>query len=424
MNAMLAKLMHNRLYMMNVGSSFVAQLFSALYMIVLTPRILGSLGEENFASYGLILSAIAFGAIFDLGMNTSMLRRVIHERGNRNTLFISLLSFYFGVFVLFLILLLSFHHSVNGWFKGLEFIHLLLLLVLIFQNLLLLLLDNLVQSTQKIYVAKFVRSGKIFLEFVCIFYSLRYHSLELILIIMVFFNLAYLVVLLFYARKAVDLHISYRYFDFRTLLGHLKYSIWYFLSTLATVLVFQSQIFLLNYLSGPMLVAQFLLFNRFFDVIRMAVANFTAVLFPSIVLAETEKRHDKVTSLFYNSLFRAMLILVVVTVVLFLGGEALFVWWTRGQVPYDQHVFWLFLLFSLLILVDNVSAVFLSALKLNKIPTLVSLLQGLLVLFFTAFLVPLYGLIGVGWASLSALVLTNLFFNPFYLLKNLRFAKN
>lgn len=424
MKAILGKLLHNRLYMMNVGSSFLSQLFSALYVIILTPRLLQSLGEISFAQYGIILSAITIGSILDLGMNTSILRRVIHEKEKQNALFITLVSFYGALFVLMLVLLSIFSYTSVTFFKGLDVTQLILLLVLVLQSLLVLLLDNLVQSTQKIYIAKSIRCLKTFLELVCILLSLQYHSLSLVLVIIVAFNFLFLVGSFIYARQALQLDFSWIHVNLNLFFDHLKYSFWYYMTALSAVMVFQSQVFIVNAISGTTLVVQFLLFNRFFDIIRMAVSNFTAVLYPSIVFAESEQRHRDVRSLFFNALFRALLILCCIFCVLFFTGKDLFLWWTHGQVAYDHTVFWLLLVYSILILVDNVSAVFLSALKLNKLPTIVSLVQGLLVVLLTTVLVPRYGLIGLGIASIAALASTSLFFNPFFLLKKLHVAKD
>ena len=94
--------------------------------------------------------------------------------------------------------------------------------------------------------------------------------------------------------------------------------------------------------------------------------------------------------------------------------------WIKGKISFDARFFYLFLGFTSLILIDNVSALFLSALKLNKLPTIVSLLQGLLGLGLTWILVGRYGLNGALIASTIALVFTSLFFNPLYLIKQLR----
>jgi O-antigen/teichoic acid export membrane protein len=74
----------------------------------------------------------------------------------------------------------------------------------------------------------------------------------------------------------------------------------------------------------------------------------------------------------------------------------------------------------MLILFDNVSALFLSALKLNRMSTIVSIVQGILVLVLTTLTIGEYGLIGVVLSSILALCMTSLLFNPIYLVRRLK----
>jgi O-antigen/teichoic acid export membrane protein len=62
----------------------------------------------------------------------------------------------------------------------------------------------------------------------------------------------------------------------------------------------------------------------------------------------------------------------------------------------------------------------LSALKLNRAPTIVSIFQGLIGLALGYFLLPKYGITGIAVALLIALSSTSLIFNPYYLLKKIR----
>jgi O-antigen/teichoic acid export membrane protein len=78
----------------------MSQLFSALSVLYLTPRLFSALGQEEFALYGVILNAIVFGGIMDLGMNIGMLRRMIHEKEKTNALFSSLFITYSIFFVM------------------------------------------------------------------------------------------------------------------------------------------------------------------------------------------------------------------------------------------------------------------------------------------------------------------------------------
>ena len=411
----------DRLYIANVGATFMSQLFSALSVLYLTPRLFSALGKEDFALYGVILNAIVFGGILDLGMNIGMLRRMIHEKEKTNTLFASLLVTYLAFFVLLCVFALVVQAVFPAIFSGMSPGHVYVLILLIIQNIIAALLDVMIQSSQKVFKAKIIRIVKIVAEFTCIILSLKSGSLDRILLIMVVLNFLYIISLYVYASYEIHFKLSFADFNLQTVFSHVQYSFWYFLTTLSGVLVFNSQVFILNQFAGPALLAEFVVFTRFFDIIRISVSNFTVVLFPTIVTQERDHDRKKVLSMFRSAFSRITIILIVIFVLLFIFGEDVFVFWTKKQFLFDSKLFILFLVFTILILLDNVSALFLSALKLNRITTIVSLLQGILVLFFTAMTVTHYGLVGVVFSSILALCMTSLLFNPVYLINQLKF---
>jgi Na+-driven multidrug efflux pump len=124
--------------------------------------------------------------------------------------------------------------------------------------------------------------------------------------------------------------------------------------------------------------------------------------------------------MFISAFSRTTIILFVIFILLFIFGEDVFVFWTKNQVHFNSKLFILFLVFTVLILLDNVSALFLSALKMNRLTTVVSLVQGVLVLLLTALTVNHYGLVGVVLSSILALCLTSLLFNPVHLINQLK----
>lgn len=408
------------LYVANVSATFLSQFFSALSVLVLTPKLLTALGPTQFSLYGIILNAIVVGAILDFGMNLGLLRRFILEKEKTSALFSSVLLAYVFIVIIAAALLFLLNSFFPALLQGLSPLYLFILAILIFQTIVANLLDVMIQSSQKIFKAKLIRLVKVILEMSLILYFLSYGSLQWVLGIMLLVNTMYIVALYWYAGKAVQFSFEVKLSKWVLVKEHLIYSSWYFLTALSAVLVLNSQVFLLNKLVGAVLLAQFLVFARFFEIIRLAVSNFTVVLFPSIVSKEAEQNAKQLLNLFFVAIGRVVLVLIAIAGILYFIGEPLFTWWIKGKISFDARFFYLFLGFTSLILIDNVSALFLSALKLNKLPTIVSLLQGLLGLGLTWILVGRYGLNGALIASTIALVFTSLFFNPLYLIKQLR----
>ena len=93
--------------------------------------------------------------------------------------------------------------------------------------------------------------------------------------------------------------------------------------------------------------------------------------------------------------------------------------WSKLSDASTLSLFKIYIVFISLIIIDNVSFIFLSALKLNKTTTIVSIIQGCLTLILTMFFITKYGIIGAIYASLLSFTLTNMLFNPIYLVRAL-----
>ncbi|MBM3443366.1 MAG: hypothetical protein FJX83_00040 [Bacteroidetes bacterium] len=408
----------DRLYLSNVAATFGAQLLTALSVLILMPRLLLSLGEQQFATYGIVLNVIVFGGILDFGMSTGLLRRLIHERNHSAQLLSLVFTAYMLIFVVVAPVLFILHVSSTGPLNGFSLFQLVALSLLVLQYVLATLFDIVIQSTQRIFQAKIIRMFKVVGELIAILLILDKGSLDLVLICMIAFNSLYALVLYQRARLIVGKDAPIFSFDWKLLQGHLRYSFWYFLAALSTVLVFNSQLFVLDLMAGPQIVAQFVLFNRFFEIIRFAVSNFTVVLQPIIVDNEVNNP-GRLKHLYTSALTRVGLLLLVVFIILNQWGFDLFMWWSKQRYPFDKSLYQLFLLYTTLILIDNVSALFLGSLKLNRVTTLVALVQGTLVVLAPVFFFEAYGLSGVVMASTAVLLLTNFIFNPIYLWKHI-----
>ena len=142
------------------------------------------------------------------------------------------------------------------------------------------------EAQNKIYISKIFRAIKLIAELLLILIFLKSINLKIILLIIASVNIFYLSALFIYLKNEINFKINLKYFNLNELRTHFKYSIWYFTSSLATVLVFNTQIVILNYFSGPEMAAKYLVIVRFFDIIRIAATNFTQVLFPKIILVD------------------------------------------------------------------------------------------------------------------------------------------
>jgi Na+-driven multidrug efflux pump len=115
-----------------------------------------------------------------------------------------------------------------------------------------------------------------------------------------------------------------------------------------------------------------------------------------------------------------VLLCVFILIFLLSLGKWVFQYWSGQTSQPVMQLFTLLSIFTVLIVIDNVSAVFLHALRLNKTQTIISIMQGCIAMILGYFLLNKMGVIGFAFASIAALMLTNFFYNPIFLMKQLK----
>ncbi|MCA6440437.1 MAG: lipopolysaccharide biosynthesis protein [Sediminibacterium sp.] len=405
----------NSNYVFNVGTTFLSQGIAALTVLLITPVLLHNLGIKNFALYGIVINLVNTAVVFDFGLNIGLLRKLILNKENSSSLISSVLIFYIslGLITIPLIYLLNKNVLINYayWPVGIS----IFIAFLFTQNTVVQLFDNLIQTQNKIYIGKLIRSVKLSVEFLLIWIAATYQSLVFIFGIMIFLNFIYIFTLYFFAKRELTFSLSTKLWSKKLLVSHLTYSGWYFAGSLATVLVFNAQMILISFQAAATEISGYLVVTRFFDIIRIGLTNFTQVLFPKIVQITTGANWEEIKKLFLSVWVKVALASVVAYLLLLTVGLYFFNYWSSLNNLQIIKSFKLFSLFIVLVVLDNVAVVFLAALKFNKLPTIISLFQGALGLFLGYIWLQHEGIAGVIKASLVAFICTNFLFNTGYL---------
>lgn len=388
-------------------------------MLILTPLLLERLGTDHFGTYGVILNVVVFSTVFDFGFNIGFLKRLIEKQIDAIVLLNTLFFFFLGMFLLYIPLFFILYTI--GFVKvdaGIPFFAFITSLLII-QNILALLFDVILQSVNKIFLGRAIRVSKLMLDFIFILIISKKGSVQLLLITSAVVNFIYLMALMIFSRKELRYQFSINLFDFRILLNHFVYSFWYFLNSIAVVLVFNSQLIMMNMIANSTSVAKYLMITKFYDIMRIGLTNFTVVLFPTLATIQAEGDWIRIRKMFMGSLKRILLLGLFIFLIVWLIVEPFFLKWSKFDDAEMSILFIVFAVFILFIVVDNVSSTFLAALRENKVPTIVSLFQGALGLVLGYFLLLKMGVLGLALASLIALLSTNFWFNPVYLLKRI-----
>jgi len=419
LNRILQNIQNHKLYLTNVGATFFSQFSNAITLIILTPLLTKSLGLNDFGVYGVVINIIAFSFILDFVLNIGLVRTFIHKLPQTNNLLNSLVVFYASLLLILFPSYFIFYHNYFIHPNFSIFSIALLTSIIVVQNILVTYFDALIQTQNKIYISKIIRAFKLITELLLIIYFLKTISLLKILVIISIVNIFYLASLFIYLKKQINYKITFTKINFYSIVNHFKYSIWYFISSLATVMVFNTQIVILNYYSGSEIAAKYLVIVRFFDIIRISATNFTQVLFPKIIHTEVNAQWLELKNMFFSLLKRISILIGIIFMFFWSLGMKIFIYWIGFKDLQMLSLYHLYLVFTCLIIFDNVSVVFLSALKLNKVPTILSIFQGILGIVLSIVFLKFFGFIGLLIGFLSSFVVTNLFFNPIYLVRSL-----
>ncbi|MBH2005377.1 MAG: oligosaccharide flippase family protein [Sphingobacteriia bacterium] len=407
----------NARYLLNLCATFMSQFVSALSVLILTPLLLERLGTVHFGTYGVILNVVLFSSIFDFGLNVGFLKRLIEKKEDSLVLLNTVFFFFLGMFLLYIpLFFFLFSAGLVKMDDGIPFFAL-MTSVLIVQNILAAFFDVIIQSVNKIFLGRSIRVVKLLLEFFGLLLLSVKGSVPVLLIASATVNTLYIIALVYFSRRELVYCISLKYIQWNALVKHLGYSFWYFLNTVAVSLVFNSQVIMMNMIAGSTGVAKYLMITRFYDMMRIGLSNFTAVLFPVLASIQEEGRWDQIRSYFFRSLLRVSIMGGIIFVLVWWIGKPLFLQWSKFNDPEMSRLFMVFSVFILFIVIDNVSATFLGAFRENKASTLMALVQGALGLGLGYLLLLKMGVTGMALASLIALLLTNFWFNPWYLVK-------
>ena len=420
MNRLLIYISAHKRYLINVGATFFSQFSNAITLIILTPLLTKHLGLKEFGVYGVIINVIAFSIILDFGLNIGLVRIFIHKSEKINYLLNSMFVFFTSLLlVLFPFYLFFYYYYFHQPTRFSLLPMAIFTSIIVVQNIYAVYFDALIQAQNKIYISKIFRAIKLIAELLLILIFLKNINLKIILFIIASVNVFYLSALFIYLKNEINFKINFKYFNLNELTTHFKYSIWYFTSSLATVLVFNTQIVILNYFSGPEMAAKYLVIVRFFDIIRIAATNFTQVLFPKIILAEVQNQWEGLKKMYFSILKRISFLILILFIFFLTFGVSIFFYWIGFHDTEIIPLFYLYLIFTCLIIFDNVSVVFLSALKLNKIPTILSIVQGVLGIILSIILLKYFGYIGLLMGFLISFLATNLIFNPLYFIRSI-----
>jgi O-antigen/teichoic acid export membrane protein len=399
-------------YIINLIATNLSQVVSFATLFFLLPVLSNHLSSSDFIEFTLVQTFLSAVSLFDMGLGLGLLSEFAKKEKDSGNIIGSSLQ---GLFLFLLLCFIFLYLFLLYWIeapKSLISIYLLGFVVLVL-NVFISIFESYIHSNEKYFITKISRIIKNLLEFGAIMYFLENLAVASIILILLIGSTLYLSFLYLLVFKIFRITISFNIYDF---LKYCKNSLWIYLMAFSGFLVLQIQLFVLKLQLDLKTFTLYIFIYKFFEVFRTFISSFNVILIPRVAGKYQALKFSEIRNLYFRSITRMIVVLVLAFFILNTFGISFFSWWSQYRKEQFLPLFVIYMIYSFFLLLDNVTVHFLTAIGSAKFPTLVSLLQGFLVLICSYNIPYKFGINGVIVASLLLLLLTSLSYNSYYLL--------
>ncbi|MFD2584176.1 lipopolysaccharide biosynthesis protein [Pedobacter vanadiisoli] len=424
-------------YFRNLFFSYLSQIAAGLTLFIATPFLIKGLGLQLYGVYALIFSFNSYFNLTDIGLSTSLIRETVNgvikndltgvKLALNSTIFYYIVTFICILFLSIALLdprlgnlgrfLIKDTKLVNTFYNAF-----LVVILTFFLNLVIQIFDAVLQGFNKIYINKRIKAIRNLLECAGFILISIYHP-NIFLLLFVSLSLAFLHLAYLYSvfHKITKIKLNIKDRDLVVFKNLLKQGIWYFIGSFSVVLIFNTNIFIISSVLGIQYVGIFFVYNRFFEVIRTGFVTLTQTLFPKIAEMKYKGENVKLLNLFFKIWIGLGGLLLVIFYPLQHWGLLIFQHWSKLQ-NVDSRLYFFFLIFNSFIIWDNCPSIFIGAIGEQKRQAMVSILQGIINVVLGYILIKNYGLDGAIVSSIIALLITNIWYNVYFLNNKLKYA--
>lgn len=422
-----------RKYFLHLFSSYIQLFIGILIAILLTPYMISKLGEDLYGYWILLNSILIYLNLSNLGFGTTLLKDASHIND------ISILNkyistmFFFFLFIVFCILLLSFY-----FMKYLDTVFMIpdkllsiaettfiIFIMTFFISFMSNIFQTILFAKGFFHIQAFVSTAQALFSafFIAFILSINYSIVEISLanlIITIFFSfIMYLI-----TKVYVPFHISFKYFHFDILKKMFSPSVHYFIvAATATIILYSDNIIISSYI-GLSSVAIYAIGYKIVDISQKLLFKVVDVMIPDIAKLYMQKEYHTIYRLHNKVLLYSTILGALGYGFLFIFGIDIIELWVGKQYTLDPNIFNVFVFFGFWHTWVHVSAVFNVAIGNHKQPSYMGIANAILNIAFSIVLLNFYGLIGVAFGTLISHIVTNGWFTNFWFYKTMKIKMN
>ena len=418
-------------YSKNLTSSYLPLISRFIGSIIFIPFAFNTLGDSEYGTYILWGTAVSYLMFFNLGAPQALTQWLssknhsLNSKSNRRILssLIGITTLIFTALLLALFILYLIPLTFNTPLTTRNLIRVILILSIFYFKMISDLLDSSLRSINKLYINQIINSTSYFIYIGAAFILLYNHStLESIFLAQLISTITSAALFYVYVRKF--LHYRVKFSDmshFASCKKILKPGWWYFLSSLTSIVIFQTDSITISLFFPASTIAIYGLMFKFADIIRTAINNIVNVLFVNIARLKYKKDSSYlVWSHFIRSMCVTVTISILICTVLYVYGYQLLVFWLKKDLG-SESMFNYFILYIFLFTTNQVPSLYLGALSEHKEIVKLGTLQAGLNLLLSVITIYIYK--DVSFVIIStcvSLIITNYWYNPYMLYKKTR----
>lgn len=415
-------------YFLHLFSSYIQLFIGILIAILLTPYMISKLGEDLYGYWILLNSILIYLNLSNLGFSTTLLKETSHINDIRLLNKHISTMFFFFLFIVFCILLLSFYFI--GYLDTVFMIPDILLsiakttFIIFIMTFFISFMSNIFQTILFakgfFHIQAFIATVQALFSafFIAFILSINYSIVEISLvnlIITIFFSfIMYLI-----TKVYVPFHISFKYFDFDILKKMFSPSIHYFIvAATATIILYSDNIIISSYI-GLSSVAIYAIGYKIVDISQKLLFKVVDVMIPDIAKLYAEKEYHTIYRLHNKVLLYSTILGALGYGFLFIFGIDIIELWVGKQYTLDPNIFNVFVFFGFWHTWVHVSAVFNVAIGNHKRPSYMGMANAILNIVLSIILLKFYGLFGVALGTLISHIVTNGWFTNYWFYKTI-----
>jgi O-antigen/teichoic acid export membrane protein len=418
-------------YWMNMSSSYLPFLIQILGSLFFTPFFIKVLGTDQYGLFILVNTIISYFSLCDIGFSQAFTYKIIDyfqkdDHPAINALISSVFYYFLGAGIAINILVglfLHFNlginlldHKLYPYFKmGLPTLSLSFLTILLSQF-----FERILFAKNKIYKVNLIKSlQQLTLISLNIIILNTTKDLNLIFLNYLLVNAIFCLVMYKASITEYPYQILFSSVSYKTFSTIVNTSWWFFVGTVSYLLNFQTDVFVISSLFDLKLVAIYTIYYKFVHMFMMLLTKPAETYIPNIATKFSNNDFSKLLRDHKMMFAWITLIALAITAALLKPGYLFLQWWIGRDVINNYTLFIPFTIYFFLFSIDNVTSTFLWAMCLHKKSVLMGLANGALNLALSIYFSKFLGISGVIWGTITALLLTNFWYNLYLFKKSI-----